>query len=405
MKINRKPRICRLIFEFLPDRPGGSVTHTIELAKYMQPHLEKQYVLVPKTEENVSELDRDFGFEVNRVNYYKFEYLHKLKARYVKWLPLAPFLALSYGLFAIPRIMRINRKYGIDIIHAHGLSTGMIACITGRLLRKPAVWTLHGTLESYSKISAIYERIITWLFRPDRAFVVDNGGPALSRFRELLAGDILIPVFINIDPDKFLPKPADMELSDRLKIGDKFVFISVHSLTPVQGVENAILAFSEFLQFENNPDAVLLVIGDNGQREYLEQLTRKLGMSDRIKFPGRIDNIQVPDYLSVADVALSTSTRVNMNNSTIEAMACGKPVIAFDCGNTSDRLIQNMETGLFARSGDIHDLAAKMLKLYREPELREKIGKQARQFIISHRTWERRIKTELEVYEKLLHGK
>jgi glycosyltransferase involved in cell wall biosynthesis len=80
-------------------------------------------------------------------------------------------------------------------------------------------------------------------------------------------------------------------------------------------------------------------------------------------------------------------------------------VIAFDCGNTTDNLIQDMKTGIFARSGDTHDLAKKMLTLYREPELREKIGKQARRFIVSHRSWESRVKTEMEVYKKLLQGK
>lgn len=405
MPESRKPTICRLIFEFLPGRPGGSVTHTIELATHMQPHLEKQFVLVPRANENVAELDRSFSFEVNRIKCCKFEYLHKLKARYMKWLPLVPFVSLSYGLFAIPRIFRINREYGIDIIHAHGLSTGIISCIAGRLLRKPVVWTLHGTLESYSRLSGMYEWIVTRLFKPDRAFIVDNGGPAASRFRKLLDSEKLTTVFINIDPDKFYPKPADTELSSRLKISGKFVFISVHNLTPVQGVENAILAFSEFLRLSNTPDAVLLIIGDGGQREYLEQLTKNNGLSDQVLFLGRIDNSQVPDYLSIADIAMSTSTRVNMNNATIEAMACGKPAIAFDCGNTTDNLIQDMKTGLFARSGDIRDLATKMLKLYREPELREKTGKQANRFIVSHRSWESRVKTELEVYEKLLQGK
>ena len=405
MQASRKPKVCRLIFEFLPGRPGGSVIHTIELAQHMQPHLENQFVLVPKANEDVLELDRSFSFEINRINFCKFEFLHKLKARYIKWLPLVPFVALSYGLFAIPRIISINRKYGIDIIHAHGLSSGMIACIAGKLLRKPVVWTLHGTLKSYSRLSEIYEWLVTRLFKPDRAFIVDNGGPAVGRFRKLLDSEKLTTVFINIDPDKFYPRPADTDLSNRLKINNKFVFISVHNLTPVQGVENAILAFSEFLQLGNTPDTVLLIIGDGGRREYLEKLTGEYGLNDRVKFLGRIDNSQIPGYLSIADIALSTSTRVNMNNATIEAMACGKPVIAFDCGNTADNLIRDMKTGLFARSGDTHDLAEKMLKLYREPELRGKLGKQARRFIVSHRSWESRVKNELEVYEKLLHGR
>ncbi len=405
MSGDRYPTICRLIFEFLPTRTGGSVIHTVELARHIHPYCGKQFLLVPRADEDTTELDKSFPFDVYRVDYCKFRWLHRLKAKkYFKWLPLAPIVVLSYGLFALPLIFRLNRKYGIDIIHAHGVFVGVIATIAGKLLRKPAVWTLHGTLESYSpRLSGKSETILVTMFEPDYVFVVDNGGPSREKFTRLVDGSKLTPVYINVDIGRMCPRPASADLLERLNLQGRFVCISVHNLEPVQGVEYAILAFKEFLQFSGYLEAVLLVIGSGSLEERLERLACELGIRDKVIFLGAVDNSLIPDYYSVCHISLAPSLYVNMNRSTVEAMACGKPVVAFACGNTADELIQHRRTGILAEVGDIKDLANSMLLLYRDPELRRKMGESAREFIVKKRSWKSRVETELGVYSKLLN--
>ena len=105
MERNGNPVICRMIFQF-PPAIGGSVTHTVELAHHVNPYCRKQFVIAPKSEENATQVDRSFDFDVRRVNY-------------LKWLPLGRLRSLSFGLFALKQILSLNREYGIDIIHAH----------------------------------------------------------------------------------------------------------------------------------------------------------------------------------------------------------------------------------------------------------------------------------------------
>jgi glycosyltransferase involved in cell wall biosynthesis len=93
-----------------------------------------------------------------------------------------------------------------------------------------------------------------------------------------------------------------------------------------------------------------------------------------------------------------------MNRTTQEAMACGKPVVVFNSGGTN-KLISENQNGLLVESGNVKQLALAMYELYMDPKLRQKLGNDARKFIEQNRSWESRIKIELEVYDKLLSKK
>jgi L-malate glycosyltransferase len=82
-------------------------------------------------------------------------------------------------------------------------------------------------------------------------------------------------------------------------------------------------------------------------------------------------------------------------------MACEKPVIAFDSGTTRN-LIKHMENGLLAKSGDVDNFVDNIILLYNNEELRTKIGINAKKTILTKRNWDKRIKTELDVYRRVL---
>lgn len=404
MPEDKKPTICRLIFEFLPTRTGGSVIHTIELSKHINPYCKRQLILVPEANEDTAELDKSFPFEIYRVKYLKFKLLHRLKAKYFKWLPLAPFVVLSYGIFALPLILRLNRKYNIDIIHAHGVSIGAIATVAGIMLRKPVVWMIHGSTQAYSNLSRHYETVVTRLFKPDHAIILDDGSAAPTKFVKLLGSMRGTIVKHAIDTEFYHPISGNDALSRTLELDGKFVILSAHSLIPVKGIEHAISAFGELLGMCGSSNAILIIVGDGKLRKQLEELAYDLGISEKVLFLGRIENPKISDYLSIADISVATSTYSNVNRSVQEAMACGKPVVAFNSGGTA-KIIQHMETGLLAEVGNVRDFARQMLLLYQNPKLRVKIGDNARKFIVQSRSWENRINTELTIYEKLLQGK
>jgi glycosyltransferase involved in cell wall biosynthesis len=404
---SKKIKICRIIFEFPPLGIGGSVTHTIELAKHISPHCERQFFIVPEANEDTQKIDKSYPFEVHRVKYPQFRLLNYLKSKYLKWLPLMPLNDMAFCIAAIRKCIWLHRKYGIEIIHAHGIAVGPAAVISARIIKKPVVLMLDGTLSSYTKLSGFYESVIFRLMKCNHYFIIDNGGPALTVFQKLKnIKDRFSPVFINISTSRICPRNKNIRIWNQIGLKDqnKFVFISVHNLEKIQGVDYSILAFKKLIDTYHIQDAVLLIVGGGLERDRLENLAKDSSLQDKIFFTGPVDNSIVPDYYSLSNVALSTSMKINSNTATIEAMACKVPVIAFNCGNTADFLMRHQENMLLVPKGSVEELAKAMFQLYNDSDLCQKLGANAREFIVTHRNWDERIRLELEVYNRLINN-
>jgi len=396
----RSKNLCRIIYEFAP-RVGGSVTHTIELSKHMAPHLNRQLIITPSVPEDTTKLDKTFPFEVYRVDCYRFKLLERIKNKHLPSLPIAPLLHISFGIRALIKVIQLNNKYGIDIIQAHGAGVGPAATLSNWILRKPAVWMLHGTCLAYSRLSGKYETLLTKLFKPQHVFVLDDGSPAPKKFKRILNKRVTV-VKHAIDTEKFKPLPKPEILIKNMDlVEDTFTILSPHSLIPVKGLEHAIKAFEQLLIKLDNDKQVLVIAGSGPSEKPLKRYARKLRITDYVKFVGHVPAPKMPKYYALSDVVLSTSLYSNTNRTTQEAMACAKPVVAFNAGGTSQVVIDG-KTGLLAEPGNNRSLARQMERLYKDVKLRQKLGNQARAFIKQNRSWDERIEKELGVYSKLI---
>jgi glycosyltransferase involved in cell wall biosynthesis len=180
--------------------------------------------------------------------------------------------------------------------------------------------------------------------------------------------------------------------------------MGIQSLIPVKNIEYAVNSFVEFLKWGNIDNAIIVLVGDGPMRDSLEQLSASFDLREKIVFTGGIANSEIVNYLSLANVVIATSLYSNMNRSVQEAMACGKPVIAFNSGGTGRTIIDG-QTGLLVKSGDVKEFSAALMKLYRDPELGKLLGENARKFIMNSRSWKSRIDLELAVYDKLMTNK
>jgi glycosyltransferase involved in cell wall biosynthesis len=131
----------------------------------------------------------------------------------------------------------------------------------------------------------------------------------------------------------------------------------------------------------------LLILGDGPERKKLEALARKLKLGDRVIFLGQAPNSQVPSYLAAADVFIRPSLSEGQGISFLEAMAAGVPVIATPVGGIVD-FLRHQETGLFCEVKDPASLAEQVRILLANPELAEKIRKQARDLVLRDYDWD-----------------
>jgi len=84
------------------------------------------------------------------------------------------------------------------------------------------------------------------------------------------------------------------------------------------------------------PDTDLVIAGAGAERDRLQQLADGLGVTDRVRFLGNLDQTLLPELYSAADALVLASSREGWANVLLEAMACGTPVVASSVWGTPE---------------------------------------------------------------------
>lgn len=369
---------------------GGYGNHVRELSEKINPYLKSQIIIAPDIGSTSKEFDKSYPIPIVRVKY------PHIKKRF--GIPVAPLNNLLYIFNVYKVLKKIERP---DIIHAHGIGPVAFGSIIGKFLKVPVVGMIHGTTEAYSRMSGLFESLLAKLFKPDRALILDSGTRAPEKFQKIW-GDRVTIVYHGIDLESFYPKEKSKSILQRLNLTESdLIILSISSLIPIKNIDLAIEAFEKIVINAVDRRIFLLIAGDGSQKEELIKLADSKGLNNCVIFLGSINAEQVPDYISIADICIGMSLKDNMNRSVLEPMACGKAIVAFG-GGSIEKLITTGYDGFLAKRGDMLDFADKLEVLCDNSELRETIGKNARNTIISKRSWSTRIKQELSVYDQLI---
>ena len=117
------------------------------------------------------------------------------------------------------------------------------------------------------------------------------------------------------------------------------------------------------------PAVELLVLGDGSERPALEREAETLGVSDRVRFLGAGTRDDVLRLFRAADAVLVTSAWENLPHTVVEALAVGTPVIATAVGGIPEVVVDG-ENGLLVPPNDVDAIAAAVVRLVREDDLR-----------------------------------
>jgi glycosyltransferase involved in cell wall biosynthesis len=124
-------------------------------------------------------------------------------------------------------------------------------------------------------------------------------------------------------------------------------------LVPIKGVPYLLEALA--ILREKCDDFVLDIVGDGPNRSEYEELTRKLGLQDVVRFHGLKSKQEVADFMRQADIFVLPSEWENLPCVIIEAMASGLPVVATNVGGIPEMVSD--EVGILVQPGDARDLA------------------------------------------------
>ncbi|EAZ91915.1 glycosyltransferase family 4 protein [Crocosphaera chwakensis] len=141
-----------------------------------------------------------------------------------------------------------------------------------------------------------------------------------------------------VDGDQFTPEEKPTELIEKYQLQDTKVLMTVARLWSgdiYKGVDVTIRALPKILQFF--PNVKYVVIGRGDDRPRLEQLTKDLGISDRVVFAGFVATEDLIDHYRMADAYIMPSQE-GFGIVYLEAMACGVPVLSGDADGSADPL-------------------------------------------------------------------
>jgi glycosyltransferase involved in cell wall biosynthesis len=197
-----------------------------------------------------------------------------------------------------------------------------------------------------------------------------------------------------VDVDRFKPKNPDALLRGELGLStDSAVVSIVAALRPEKNHELFLRAARRVRHAV--PNARFLIVGDGQERAKLETLASELQISHEVRFLGTRSDI--PELLALTDVvALSSHMEANPV-SILEALACGKPVVATNVGSIPETVIDG-QTGYLAPAGDEQALADRMLTLLKDRALARRLGATGRERVVANYSLEHMVRG----YERLI---
>lgn len=169
-------------------------------------------------------------------------------------------------------------------------------------------------------------------------------------------------------------KSSGNEIRDELGWQDNVIVVSTRWLEPKYGVESLIDAVPKIVKKAEN--VRFLIIGDGRLNRPLKIRIKKLKVEKFIKLLGRVKHENVPKHLKAADIYVSTSFSDGSSASLLEAMACKLPPVVTAIPGNQEWILKN-ENGLLFTPRNSGELAAYIISLAKNEELREKLGRNA----------------------------
>lgn len=295
------------------------------------------------------------------------------------------------------RLRKIREEY--DIIHIH--HPDPMACLALFLsgYKGPVVLHWHSDILKQRMLLKLYSPLQNWLLRRAKVIV----GTTLVYVREspFLENIQRKVTSIPIGVDEMKPIPERVAQIKEKYAGKKIIF-SLGRLVEYKGYEYLIQAARRLTD-----DYVILIGGRGPLQEYLQALIDELGVADRVKLLGFIEDHDLPDYFGACDLfCLSSIWKTEAFGIVqIEAMSCGKPVIAMNIPESGVSWVNiNSFSGINVNPEDADALAEAIITVLTDEHLYDQLSKGARRRYETMFTKELMTELCLNLYRKVLRS-
>lgn len=285
---------------------------------------------------------------------------------------------------AARRLTQLFRSRRPEIVHTHSGKAGVLGRLAAARAGVPIiVHTIHGP--SFGPFQGLAANLLFRCAERRAAKVTTHfvvvaqalqeqylaaGIGRTEQYTKILSGFVL---------DPFLAAGNDLELRARLGLGPEDIIVGkIARLFKLKGHDD-LFAIAPAL-VRGCPGLKFLLVGDGPWRPRFAARARALGLESHFVFTGLVPPEAVPGLIGVMDIVVHLSRREGLARALPQALAAGRPVVAYDCDGAQEVCLDN-ETGFLLSPGDLTGLSERLLRLAQDADLRRRLGRRGRQLV------------------------
>ena len=284
--------------------------------------------------------------------------------------PVAPLSDLR----ALGSLRAAMRSFRPQIVHTHSSKAGILGRLAARLEGVPTIHTVHGF--GFTPLQAAPKRFFYRTVEKTMARFTDHFVTVseTDRRRGIELGffppEKATVIRAAIDLGRFRAAADGDAVRERLGVPVGLPMVTqVGNFKPQKAPLDFVRVAAEVL--EQHPDTWFVMVGDGPLREQAEELTRELGIAERVVFAGWWSD--VPGLLAATTVSVLTSRHEGLPCSVVESLAAGVPVVATAVDGTVE-VVRSEDNGLLAPAGDIAALTHAIARIVGDPALRARMA-------------------------------
>jgi N-acetyl-alpha-D-glucosaminyl L-malate synthase BshA len=282
----------------------------------------------------------------------------------------------TYPLFDYPpyevalasTMVDVIMNYDLDLLHVHyAIPHASAAYMAKQIVKQktgrnvPVITTLHGTDITLVGKDKTYEPVVTFSINESDAITAVSQNLKDETYKSFAIHKEIQVIYNFVDVDRFHKKPIDAFRKVIAPNGEK-ILMHASNFRRIKRVDDVIKIFAAV---RAAMPAKLLMVGDGPERPAMEELSRKLGIDEDIRFLGKQE--QMEDILAVSDIFLLPSEYESFGLAALEAMAAHAVVVSSNAGGLTEINVQNV-TGFMADVGDADAMSNFTINLLKDEE-------------------------------------
>jgi glycosyltransferase involved in cell wall biosynthesis len=305
---------------------------------------------------------------------------------------------------ALQRLTRMFERMRPALVHTHSGKAGLLGRLAAERAQVPLiVHTIHGP-----SFGPFQGSIPNWMFRSAERragretthFVsvadamtvqyLDAGIGRPGQFTTIRSG---------FDLEPYLGAFNDLSLRKKFGFGTEDVIVGkIARMCRLKGHDDLFAAAPGIIQ--RCPRVRFLLVGDGEWRSRFEERARGEGMQGRFVLTGLVPPSEVPPLVGIMDVLVHLSSREGLARALPQALAAGKPVVAYDCDGAKEVCVDG-RTGFLLRAGDWAGLVERVCQLANDGVLRERLGRSGRELVRTQFGVDQMVNALYELYGRL----